>query len=112
LDSDTDRVSLSSRCANFYQSGISTIISLLVQRETYEPVLLERRTKYLRKTLGRPELYNRYSHKTINRAYFAQTILRPLRMLLLSPDRPNNKHLPPLHLPDPPLHQNLRLHPQ
>jgi MFS family permease len=78
-------MSLSRRCADFYQSGISTLISLIVQRETYEPVLPERRTKHLRKTLHRPELYHRYSHKTINRAYFAQTIIRPLRMLFLSP---------------------------
>ncbi|WP_407582193.1 MFS transporter, partial [Escherichia coli] len=37
-------------------SGLSTLVSLVVQRETYEPVLLERRTKHLRKTLNRPEL--------------------------------------------------------
>lgn len=61
------------------------MISLLVQRETYEPVLLERRAKRLRATLNRPELYHRYSNKVINRAYFAQSILRPLKMLFLSP---------------------------
>jgi len=66
-------------------SGLSTLVSLIVQRETYEPVLLERRTKHLRKTLNRPELYHRYSHKTITRAYFAQTIVRPLKMLMFSP---------------------------
>jgi MFS family permease len=79
------RVSLYLRCANFQQSGLSTLISLLVQRETYEPVLLERRTIRLRKTLNRPELYHRYSQKTIDRTYFLQTMLRPLRMLVFSP---------------------------
>lgn len=85
MGSNIVRVSSYRRRANFYQSGLSTLISLVVQRETYEPVRLERRTRHLKKILNRPELYHRYSRRPINRAYFAQTISRPLRMLILSP---------------------------
>lgn len=56
-----------------------------MQRETYEPVLLERRTELLRKTLGRPDLYHRYSGTVSKKSAFRRAIVRPLLMLWKSP---------------------------
>lgn len=56
-----------------------------MQRETYEPVLLERRTRRLRKELQRPALYHRHTNNVPWKARFSRAIVRPIKMLLTSP---------------------------
>lgn len=68
-------------------SGALAVVSLAVQRETYGPVLLERRTKYLRSKTGNDKLYHAHS-ASLNRPrkeIFRSAIARPVKMLFLSP---------------------------
>lgn len=66
-------------------SGVGTIFSFVVQKETYEPVLLERKTSRLRKSLNRPTLYHRYTENVSWQARIRRAIVRPLKMLCTSP---------------------------
>lgn len=54
-------------------------------RETYEPVLLERRAKRLRKETGNPDLRSRLHPDIPTREFFVRAIVRPTKMLLFSP---------------------------
>lgn len=65
--------------------GAGTVVSFAVQCETFEPVLLESKTRLLRKSLNRPTLYHRYSDNTSWRARMGRAIVRPLKMLCTSP---------------------------
>lgn len=56
-----------------------------VQRETYEPVLLERRVKRMRLETGNPFLHHRYTNTLPRREIFRRAALRPTRMLCTSP---------------------------
>jgi len=66
-------------------SAICALISFLVQRETYEPVLLERRAKRLRAVSGNSNIHHRRSAALPRSAVFSRAILRPLVMLVKSP---------------------------
>jgi MFS family permease len=66
-------------------SGVGTIISFIVQTETFEPVLLERRTEGLRKSLNRPALFHRYTDNGSWQARMSRAIVRPVKMLCTSP---------------------------
>lgn len=54
-------------------------------RETYEPVLLERRTQRLRKETGNPNLRSRLDPGIPLREFFIRAIVRPSKMLMFSP---------------------------
>jgi len=54
-------------------------------RETYEPVLLEHRTKRRRKETGNPNLRSKLDSGISTREYFLRAIVRPTKMLLFSP---------------------------
>ncbi|MCJ1403547.1 hypothetical protein MMC11_006770 [Xylographa trunciseda] len=68
---------------------LSSVISLLaavVMRETFEPVLLERKAVQLRKTTGNDELRARTFNKDLTpRQLLARAFMRPTKMLLFSP---------------------------
>jgi MFS family permease len=67
------------------QAGVAFGISLLTLRETYPPVVLRWKAKRLRKLAGLPEvqLNNEPSQSPIQ--FFFMNIIRPLKMLALSP---------------------------
>ncbi|KAJ9640241.1 uncharacterized protein PV06_10759 [Exophiala oligosperma] len=65
--------------------GVALGFSLLFLRETYEPILLEKRTKRLRKETGNPDLRSKLDKQIPTREYFLRAIVRPSKMLLLSP---------------------------
>ncbi|KAL6242254.1 hypothetical protein RBB50_010802 [Rhinocladiella similis] len=65
--------------------GVALGFSLLNLRETYEPILLEKRTKRLRKETGNPNLRSKLDKRIPTREYFLRAIIRPSKMLLLSP---------------------------
>ena len=54
-------------------------------RETYEPVLLERRAARLRKETGNPLLRSRLDPGIPKTQFFVRAIVRPTKMLLFSP---------------------------
>lgn len=66
-------------------SGVGSISFLIVGRETYHPVLLERKTKALIKSTGNTNLRSKLAQDLTPRQIFAQAIVRPLKMLFLSP---------------------------
>lgn len=71
--------------SNSVQSSALAVVSFLLQRETYAPILLERRTKKLRLEQGNPDLYHEYSNNLTTGEVFRRSISRPIMMLLTSP---------------------------
>ncbi|KAK8122752.1 hypothetical protein PG984_011422 [Apiospora sp. TS-2023a] len=65
--------------------GVIAIASVFVLRETYHPVLLERRAKRLRKSTGNMQLRSKLDIGLSPRDYFIRSIVRPVKMLLFSP---------------------------
>lgn len=61
------------------------IISAFVQRETYPPVLLERKAQRLRKETGNEKLRSALQSTKTPRQLFLLSIVRPTKMLLFSP---------------------------
>ena len=62
-----------------------TIAALILLRETYGPVLLERRAKRLRKETGNNDLRSKLDSGLTKKDFFARSIIRPTKMLLRSP---------------------------
>lgn len=58
---------------------------MIFLRETYEPVLLERRTKRLRRETGNSDLRSKLDQGTPLREYFIRALIRPTKMLIFSP---------------------------
>ncbi|KIV78494.1 hypothetical protein, variant 1 [Exophiala sideris] len=65
--------------------GVALFFSVIFMRETYEPVLLERRTKRLRKETGNPNLRSKLDQGIPTKEFFVRAIVRPTKMLLFSP---------------------------
>ena len=65
--------------------GIFAMLSFTFMRETFEPVLLERRTQRLRKETGNANLRSKLASNKTPQQYFIQSIVRPSKMLVLSP---------------------------
>jgi multidrug resistance protein len=74
---------------NFYlltiAGGACTVAMFLVLKETYHPVLLERKTQRRRDETGNDELRSKLDVGLTRGAYFVRSITRPLKMLVLSP---------------------------
>ncbi|KAK4243493.1 major facilitator superfamily domain-containing protein [Corynascus novoguineensis] len=67
-------------------AGVSHTIALFLTKETFEPVLLERKTALLRKSTGNPNLCARTSgsdHLPLHS--LLRSIIRPTKILFLSP---------------------------
>ena len=54
-------------------------------RETYPPVLLERKAKELRRTTGNANLRSKLSSNLPPKELFRRSIVRPLKLIFLSP---------------------------
>ncbi|KAF2106212.1 putative MFS multidrug transporter [Lophiotrema nucula] len=66
-------------------SGVGAIASFVFQEETYPPILLERKLKRLRKETGNTNLRTPFSDNRKPSLIFRRSIIRPLRLLFLSP---------------------------
>ncbi|KAK9442372.1 cycloheximide resistance protein [Metarhizium brunneum] len=66
-------------------AGLVTIIALAVLRETYPPVLLERKASRLRKDTGNPNYRSKLTPDLSLQALVIRSILRPCKMLILCP---------------------------
>ncbi len=71
--------------ADAKQTGVLLLVAVVVQRETYPPVLLERKAKRLRKETGNMKLRSALQSSKTPKQLFFLSIVRPLKMLALSP---------------------------
>lgn len=65
--------------------GVALTFSVVFMRETYEPTLLERKAKRLRKETGNPNLRSKLDPGIPMREFFIRALIRPTKMLILSP---------------------------
>jgi MFS family permease len=65
--------------------GIVSIAAAPIIRETYAPVLLERKTARLRKETGNPNLRSKLQQNLTPKEVFIRAIARPTKLLFLSP---------------------------
>lgn len=68
-----------------HQGGAFGAQMALIARETYAPVLLERKAAQLRKSTGNPNLRSKMATNIPPAELFKRSIIRPLKMLLFSP---------------------------
>ncbi|EXJ78950.1 hypothetical protein A1O3_08450 [Capronia epimyces CBS 606.96] len=66
-------------------AGVASGLAVIFLRETYEPILLQRRTNRLRKETGNMELRSRLDKGISMRQYLWVSIVRPSKMLVFSP---------------------------
>lgn len=66
-------------------SGVLSILILFTFRESYHPILLERKTARLRKETGNLSLKSKYDLGLSAADYFKRSIIRPLKLLVRSP---------------------------
>jgi multidrug resistance protein len=65
--------------------GVALTLSVIFMGETYEPTLLERKAKRLRKQTGNPNLRSKLHPDIPMRQFFTRALIRPTKMLVLSP---------------------------
>lgn len=65
--------------------GIVTIAGVFIMRETYAPVILERKAKKLRKETGNPNLRSKFDLQLKPTKLFIMAIVRPTKLMFLSP---------------------------
>lgn len=66
-------------------SGFITIFMLFVMRESYAPVLLQRKAKRLRKETGNPLLRSKLDVGLSKADFFKRGVVRPMKMFIFSP---------------------------
>jgi MFS family permease len=66
-------------------AGVTSIIALVFMRESYAPVILERKTKKLRKQTGNERLRSKLDIGLDPKELFKLSIVRPSKLMLLSP---------------------------
>ncbi|KAB5578157.1 bicyclomycin resistance protein [Coniochaeta sp. 2T2.1] len=66
-------------------SGVLSVVLLVFARETYAPVLLQRKVNRLRKETGNDLLRSKLDAGLSPRDYFKRGIVRPFKMLFFSP---------------------------
>ncbi|KAE9379894.1 MFS general substrate transporter [Stipitochalara longipes BDJ] len=66
-------------------SGIATLGMMVLMRETYAPTILEEKARRLRKETGNSKLRSKLHTGRTPRTLFIQSIVRPAKMLFLSP---------------------------
>ncbi|KAF2794928.1 MFS general substrate transporter [Melanomma pulvis-pyrius CBS 109.77] len=66
-------------------TSIISVITLIYMRETYAPVLLARKTARLSKINSNPALRSKLDRGTPANQLIAQSIIRPLKILIFSP---------------------------
>ncbi|OJJ50917.1 hypothetical protein ASPZODRAFT_138042 [Penicilliopsis zonata CBS 506.65] len=74
-------------CAWFLviMSGFATVLTFLFLKETYAPIILEQKTQRLRKQMDNPHLRSKLQKDQMAKDLFKRSIVRPIRMLALSP---------------------------
>jgi hypothetical protein len=72
---------------DFYcqQGGVLAPIALFALRETFAPVILQRKVNRLRKETGNPDLRSKLETEGNAKQKFKLAIVRPLKLLLLTP---------------------------
>ncbi|RAK90677.1 MFS general substrate transporter [Aspergillus costaricaensis CBS 115574] len=65
--------------------AVLTLLSLVILRETYAPILLERKARRLRRATGNQDIRPRSASMMSQRQVFFDALVRPLKMLLTSP---------------------------
>ncbi|KAI3390895.1 hypothetical protein diail_8440 [Diaporthe ilicicola] len=66
-------------------AGVVTVIMLFLMKETYAPVILERKAARLRKETGNEMLRSKLDVGLSPKDHFYRSIIRPLKMLVRSP---------------------------
>ncbi|CAI0650527.1 unnamed protein product [Colletotrichum noveboracense] len=69
----------------FILAGAVSLIGVVIMRETFEPILLERKAAYLRKTTGNDRLRARTAKNITQGQLLWRAIARPTKMLMFSP---------------------------
>lgn len=72
-------------CLNLTKAGAISLVALFLLRETYPPVLLKRKAKKLRQETGNNNLRAKFTSDLPPGELFRLAIVRPLKMLCLSP---------------------------
>ena len=67
------------------QSGVFTAIQIIFSRETYAIIILDRKTKRLRKETGNPDLRSKLDRDISGTEIVKRAIVRPTKMILFSP---------------------------
>lgn len=65
-------------------SGVATICCFVFARETYAPVLLEKKAKRLRKETGNQDLVSKLDLKITTAELWKRSLVRPLKLMFLS----------------------------
>lgn len=68
-----------------WQAGVSWGVTMLFMRESYACVILQRKTRRLQKETGNPHLRSALATGKTPKEEFKSAIVRPLKMLFLSP---------------------------
>ncbi|KAH7063430.1 major facilitator superfamily domain-containing protein, partial [Macrophomina phaseolina] len=66
-------------------SGAVAVVAWFTLKETYHPVLLERKAAQLRKDTGNPSYRSKFQTDETPKQIFKHALVRPLKMLFLSP---------------------------
>ncbi|KAK1676631.1 major facilitator superfamily domain-containing protein [Colletotrichum godetiae] len=66
-------------------SGVLSIVMLVFSRETYAPIILDRKVKRLQKETGNPLLRSKLDIGLSSIDYFKRGIIRPIKMIAFSP---------------------------
>jgi multidrug resistance protein len=66
-------------------AGLACMSSITFMRETYEPVLLQKRVNKLKKETGNQQLRSKLDSGLTVREYFTRALIRPTKMLVFSP---------------------------
>ncbi|KAF2177119.1 MFS general substrate transporter [Zopfia rhizophila CBS 207.26] len=66
-------------------AGVVTLIAFVFLRETYEPAILEKRARRLRKETGNMAIRSKQTNSKPKAEVFKQALIRPTKMLFMSP---------------------------
>lgn len=66
-------------------AGVTAVGSIILQRETYEPILLQKLTDKLKKETSNPHLRSKLDNGLSKKEMFKRAIIRPTKMLVRSP---------------------------
>ncbi|TEA18306.1 MFS transporter prlG [Colletotrichum sidae] len=69
----------------FILAGVVSLVSVIFMRETFEPILLERKAAFLRKKTGNERLRARTKKDVTRWQLLGQAVVRPTKMLIFSP---------------------------
>lgn len=64
--------------------GCCTLLGFAVLRETFAPVLLQRKVQRLRRTTGNAELYSKLDNRLAARTQFRRALVRPAKLMCTS----------------------------